>query len=413
MSDKPLNWYVNIYYVLPLIVVSCLSFNTWEGKHYISRLVVVMLFITVIKSRDVVKNNISDFDVRKILSYWLVVAALFSLFSIFRGESFGTARTILVSLIYVLVVPWGKINKNLVLLSIILGGITAGGFSIYERESLGVIAVGGVINQIPFATYVTITCLVTVNVYFVSQSKFVKLMAVLSTAGSIYAIIMSDVRGVWLAIIGVSVFYLFNYITRFKVKHAGILCIAFLVSGLFMSSSINVDRRVQHTKVEFQEITNGNYDTSIGIRLQLWRSAIEMIKLHPLTGLGTVQSKKEMELQYQKGFITSTALTFKDSHFHNQLLDSYVRYGIIGIILVIMISMSPIILIHRVRTDFRPSFIGISILLILAGLTDVPFMHTGLIYIILLYPAAILLSRKHKENYACEISKGKDDAVDH
>ncbi|HEH9401897.1 TPA: O-antigen ligase family protein [Aeromonas sobria] len=394
MSDKPLNWYVNIYYVLPLIVASCLSFNTWEGKHYISRLVVLMLFITILKSRDVIKNNLSDFDVRKILSYWLVVAALFSLFSIFRGESFGVARTIFVSLIYIIVVPWKKINKNLVLLSIMLGGVTAGGFSIYERVSLGVIAVGGVINSIPFATYATITCLVSINAYFISQSKFVKLMAFLSTAGSTYAIVMSDVRGIWLAIIVVSLFYLLNYIVQYKIKNVVVLCIAFLVGGIFISSSIDIERRVKQTEIEFQAINNGNYDTSIGLRLQLWRSAIEMIKAHPFTGLGTVKYKKEMELQYQNGLITSTALSFKDSHFHNQLLDSYVRYGIIGLLLVIMMSISPIILTHRVKTDFRHSFIGVSILIAIAGLTDVPFMHTGLIYILFLYPAAIFLSRK-------------------
>lgn len=392
MNDKPLAWYASIYYTLPLVVLSCLSFNTWEGKHYISKLVILMFLVGCVFSRNVLKANFENREIRKIIKFWLAVSALLYLFVIFRGEPSSSARTILVSLIYILVVPWSKITKEVVLFAVIAGGVAAGVASIYEHFFLGIARVGGIINQIPFATYVAITLIISLNTYNIYKNRLIKIISVISMLGSIYAIIMSEVRGVWLALIGISICYLLSKIARLAVKKIILMSISFLVIIVAFTSSTAMENRIKQTKVEFQEITNGNYDTSIGIRFQLWGSAIEMIKSHPLSGLGTIQYKNKMEEQYQKGLITSKALSFKDAHFHNQFLDSYVRYGILGLVFAFLIFTSPLYICNIIETAFKPSFVGIAILLIVAGLTDVPLMHTGLIYMIVLYPAAIVLS---------------------
>ncbi|MBL0599700.1 O-antigen ligase family protein [Aeromonas jandaei] len=394
MHDKSLNWYGNIYYVLPLIVASCLSFNTIEGKHYISKLVVLMLFIGLIFSRNVLKDNLENLEIRQIMIFWFAISLLLYLFVIFRGESSSSARTILVSLIYISVVPWRKITKKVVLLAVISGGVAAGVASIYEHIFLGITKVGGIVNEIPFATYVAITLIISVNTYNIYQNRLIKFIYLISMLGSIYAIVMSEVRGVWLALMSVGICYLLSKIAQLAVKKLILISISFLLLIAVFASFTAIEERVKQTEVEFQEITNGNYDTSIGLRLQLWGAAIDIIKTHPLSGLGTIEYKSKMEEQYQNGLITSKALSFKDSHFHNQFLDSYVRYGILGLVLAVLIFISPVYIFNVMERGIKLSFIGIAILLIVAGLTDVPLMHTGLIYMIVLYPAAIVLSKK-------------------
>ncbi|WP_421192210.1 O-antigen ligase family protein [Aeromonas jandaei] len=394
MHDKSLNWYGNIYYVLPLIVASCLSFNTIEGKHYISKLVVLMLFIGLIFSRNVLKDNLENLEIRQIMIFWFAISLLLYLFVIFRGESSSSARTILVSLIYISVVPWRKITKKVVLLAVISGGVAAGVASIYEHIFLGITKVGGIVNEIPFATYVAITLIISVNTYNIYQNRLIKFIYLISMLGSIYAIVMSEVRGVWLALMSVGICYLLSKIAQLAVKKLILISISFLLIIAVFASFTAIEERVKQTEVEFQEITNGNYDTSIGLRLQLWGAAIDIIKTHPLSGLGTIEYKSKMEEQYQNGLITSKALSFKDSHFHNQFLDSYVRYGILGLVLAVLIFISPVYIFNVMERGIKLSFIGIAILLIVAGLTDVPLMHTGLIYMIVLYPAAIVLSKK-------------------
>lgn len=384
---------MEIYHLLPIVILSCLSFNTWEGKHYISRLVVVMFVITCYMSRQVIKNNLQQSAIKTVVFFWFVTAAMFSLFHIFRGESFSIPRSILVSLVYLIIVPWENISRRYALLAIIVGGIFSGVISLYESVVLGITRVGVVINQIPFALYAAITLIIAIYALATYKSKWMKSAIWLALAGSAFAIVMSEVRGVWLALVCVAVFYALSQFKKLTIGKASLIAAIALMALFALSSIAEVERRISETKSEFVEMENGNPDTSIGIRFQLWRSAIEIIKSHPVMGAGTDSYKNEMLSQHQQGLITSTALSFKDAHFHNQYLDSYVRYGIIGLILVISVFLSPVVSSYLIKSDFLSMNVSITVLLFVAGLTDVPLMHTGIIYIIVLYPAVIAFSK--------------------
>lgn len=384
--QQSLRWYMECYHLLPLFILSCLSFNTWEGKHYISRLVVIMLVVTLFAARGVIIYNFFRPEILKATRFWLGIAFIMSCYHFLRGETFSTPRTIIVSLIYMLVVPWHNISRQSVLLIILLGGCVAGVSGLYERAILNIARVGSVINEIPFALYVAITLLIAIHTLNFFQSRSMKLAAWLAILGSTFAVITSEVRGVWLAFGCVALFSVIGQLKKLTVGKATLMVVITLVGLLFLSSIEVVENRIIQTKNEFVEIANGNQNTSIGIRFQLWRSAIDIIESHPFMGVGTEGYKNAMESQYQQGLITSTALSFKNAHFHNQYLDSYVRYGVIGLVLVIIIFLSPGFL-YRGRLN-----ISISILLLSSGLTDVPLMHTGIIYMVVLYPAVIIFS---------------------
>lgn len=354
-----------------------------------------MLVVACYMSRQVIKNNFQQSVVKNMVVFWLVIAAVFSLFYIFRGESFSIPRTILVSLVYLVIVPWENISRRYALLAIIMGGGAAGVLSLYEHVVLGITRVGGVINQIPFALYAAITLIIAVYALATTYKiKWMKSVTWLALAGSTFAIIMSEARGVWLALVCVAVFYVLSQLKKLTIGKASLMVTIAIMTFFALSSIAEVERRISETKIEFFEIANGNPDTSIGIRLQLWRSAMDIIKSHPVMGAGTYVYKDEMLSQHQQGLITSAALFFKDAHFHNQYLDSYVRYGIIGLMLVISIFLSPIVLNYLIKSDFFNINVSITALLFLAGLTDVPLMHTGVLYIIVLYPAVIAFSKK-------------------
>ena len=90
--------------------------------------------------------------------------------------------------------------------------------------------------------------------------------------------------------------------------------------------------------------------------------------------------------------ITSAVLSFKNAHYHNQYLDSYVRYGVPGLLIVFVIFMSPYLLYGLQCTPQGFLCISISSVCLIAGLTDVPLIHTGIIYVIILYSAVIYLT---------------------
>ncbi|MGE6234927.1 O-antigen ligase family protein [Aeromonas media] len=385
---------MQIYYLLPIFLLSCLAFNSETGKHYISRLVVVMLVISVFTARDILRSNINKPEIKKIMFFWLPIIVFFAGYHVFRGEAFGVPRTILVSLVYIVIVPWHRMSKQAILFVILLGGCVAGGVGLYEYAILNVRRVGGIINQIPFALYVAITLLISIHVAWSSQYRYIKPLAWLCVIGSSFAIIMSEVRGIWLALLLIAAIFAVRQSQQLTLRRIATMTAIVLALLVMLSSIPDVTRRINETKQEFTRISEGNKDTSIGIRLQLWYSAIDIIKNHPLMGVGTQNYPYIMEQQYQQGMITSVALSFKNSHYHNQYLDTYVRYGVIGFIMVFVILISPNILFYNKDLNVTNLYSSISCVLIFSGLTDVPLIHTGVVYVLILYPSAIFFTSR-------------------
>lgn len=383
---------LQIYYLLPIFLLSCLAFNTETGKHYISRLVVVMLVISVFTARDILWSNINKPEIKKIMFFWLPIIVFFAGYHVFRGEAFGVPRTILVSLVYIVIVPWNRMSRQAMLFVILLGGCVAGGVGLYEYAILNVRRVGGIINQIPFALYVAITLLISIHVAWSNQYRYIKPLAWLCVIGSSFAIIMSEVRGIWLALLLIAAIFAVRQSQQLTLRRIATMTAIVLALLVMLSSIPDVTRRINETKQEFTQISEGNKDTSIGIRLQLWHSAMDIIKNHPLMGVGTQNYPYIMEQQYQQGMITSVALSFKNAHYHNQYLDTYVRYGMIGFIIAFVILISPNILFYNKGLNVTNLYSSISYVLIFSGLTDVPLIHTGVVYVLILYPSAIFFT---------------------
>lgn len=383
---------LQIYYLLPIFLLSCLAFNTETGKHYISRLVVVMLVISVFTARDILWSNINKPEIKKIMFFWLPIIVFFAGYHVFRGEAFGVPRTILVSLVYIVIVPWNRMSRQAMLFVILLGGCVAGGVGLYEYAILNVRRVGGIINQIPFALYVAITLLISIHVAWSNQYRYIKPLAWLCVIGSSFAIIMSEVRRIWLALLLIAAIFAVRQSQQLTLRRIATMTAIVLALLVMLSSIPDVTRRINETKQEFTQISEGNKDTSIGIRLQLWHSAMDIIKNHPLMGVGTQNYPYIMEQQYQQGMITSVALSFKNAHYHNQYLDTYVRYGMIGFIIAFVILISPNILFYNKGLNVTNLYSSISYVLIFSGLTDVPLIHTGVVYVLILYPSAIFFT---------------------
>lgn len=385
---------LQIYYLLPIFLLSCLAFNSETGKHYISRLVVVMLVISVFTARDTLWSNVNKPEIKKIMFFWLPIIVFFAGYHVFRGEAFGVPRTILVSLVYIVIVPWHRMSRQAMLFVILLGGCVAGGVGLYEYAILNVRRVGGIINQIPFALYVAITLLISIHVAWSNQYRYIKPLAWLCVIGSSFAIIMSEVRGIWLALLLIAAIFAVRQSQQLTLRRIATMTAIVLALLVMLFSIPDVTRRINETKQEFTLISEGNKDTSIGIRLQLWHSAMDIIKNHPLMGVGTQNYPYIMEQQYQQGMITGVALSFKNSHYHNQYLDTYVRYGMIGFIIAFLVLISPSILFYNKGLNVTNLYSSISCVLIFSGLTDVPLIHTGVVYVLILYPSAIFFTSR-------------------
>ena len=96
---------------------------------------------------------------------------------------------------------------------------------------------------------------------------------------------------------------------------------------------------------------------STGMRLQAWKSAIELIKANPLAGTGTGDVKDELvKVYYQKGY---TEIYNLKLNAHNQFLQSFASLGVLGFLFLIMVMLAATVNAVKTRNWLLFSFTGI------------------------------------------------------
>ncbi|MGL4222006.1 MAG: O-antigen ligase family protein, partial [Shewanella sp.] len=122
----------------------------------------------------------------------------------------------------------------------------------------------------------------------------------------------------------------------------------------------------------------------------LWKTAIQAIESQPIFGVGTIGWKQLVDNNVKLGKLTATIgdYGFANSHAHNQFLDSYMRLGIIGLAISLFFITYPTFTFKNNNNLCVKLYLPI--FLLICGLSDVPLFHTGLIYMVALYPFIIL-----------------------
>jgi len=100
--------------------------------------------------------------------------------------------------------------------------------------------------------------------------------------------------------------------------------------------------RIGEISSDLASYTQGNKDTSVGIRLQLYDAALELIERQPVFGLGDEGFRDEMKSLAQQGQLTPLAAQFGQGETHNQLLAYAANYGLIGGAMLLGIYVVPI-----------------------------------------------------------------------
>jgi O-antigen ligase len=206
----------------------------------------------------------------------------------------------------------------------------------------------------------------------------VKLLA--GIAG-LYTAYLSQTRGTW---IGIPIFVLITlFILRPRVsirKQITVAVTALLLVTAFFGTSNMVQQRLvqaQHDILEY--FGNGNVDTSVGIRFQLWKGSWILYKEHPLVGVGQEGFSAALGDLERRQIITSAARAL--AHSHNEILHSMATLGTVGLIAILCLYFVPgayflrgvVHVDHEIRAAAGMGLILCGGFFIL-GLTDVMFI---------------------------------------
>ncbi len=118
-----------------------------------------------------------------------------------------------------------------------------------------------------------------------------------------------------------------------------LLCAA-TVLPVALSQTVRT-RMFTDVSVDLSNLSKGHPDSSVGIRLELYKAALILIRQNPVTGLGAHGFHDAMAPMAEKGIITPTAADLGRGEVHNQILAYTADYGIGGFIAMLAVYVVP------------------------------------------------------------------------
>ena len=205
-------------------------------------------------------------------------------------------------------------------------------------------------------------------------------LAYLSFPAGVTASILSGSRGGWLALL-LSFLPMYSYGRHALGRRTVVILVASV--GLMGAASLlpqtGVRERVLDVQREITLYNNGNPDTSVGARLEMWKGAWTLFLKHPVTGIGRANYNRGLNDLIDRGVINRAMRDYH--HAHNELLNALATQGLLGALALIALYAAPLRFFTRQLKHAGPHrpYALAGVLLVLSfvdfGLTQVMFAH--------------------------------------
>ena len=303
-----------------------------------------------------------------------------------EGEALDAPSRFLIIAIVFLALYRIPINGKWVFRSAMLACLTAFIVAVYEvfttktyRVNLGI----GILESAYTLSMLLFLCL---SAAILERDKFWKYIAIFSVIAGATALLQTGTRGAWLATIlaGMIFLKLLSSKDNRKLIFIGCLCL-FLTAFISYNFSDTLRKRLNFTVNELQLFGKMHLATnSSNLRLIYWEHAWEGFKQSPITGL-SYQENATLRQQFANKYkVRMVGIKDGRSSSHNELLNSMVQKGILGLAAILLIYLIP--LQHFARkfksTNQTVRFYAISGIctitsIAVSGLTEAPLMHTS------------------------------------
>lgn len=349
---------------------------------------VIVAIISILTSLITYKLQIIKSNCRNPIIWVAVVLAIYAgTMHHVQGGSPGLIRAYACASLLMLFFPRQLLTQRFLVMLSLIGSATLFTNSAYYSLYLNLDRTFGLLNPIPYSTIAASISILSFFHLLEARSKKLKLASFIALTLSISCVILSLTRGIWLALIVTMATMLL--ITAWRKKSIGSysLISVLILTGFYFTFEHSVANRIDRTFYELNQINNGNMNTSIGQRLQLWRASFLLAGESPWFGLGSGHSVALQRL-YDERIVSQQLIELKNQHYHNQMIDYTVKLGVFGTSLLLLLYLVPIYLAVKKRTPYLSFIIGFVVLYFVAGLTDVPLNHaeTILMYLMLIIP---------------------------
>lgn len=322
-------------------------FNVPNSKHVLSRLIAIVCVYLIIAYKGELKENFKIKHKRVYVSILLLSFLYYVFLHVYNDGHFDFARVLITTGIFIFLVPRHFFVWNSFAFMIFFSSAIMVVFGLYEKYFLGADRIGGLVNSGPYA-FVCGLLLISL-VYLLSyKRKSVYWVFSFLAPGLLYIVFLTGTRTSWLSL-SVCFFLIFTY-QVLKLKSQYKYFILFFLPVIFYSISTieKVNERIKNTNYEVSKmVSNSDYISSAGARLDMWRNGVSFWSSSPIYGVNRSTEYYLIEDSFQKGkmqWLARYHLTRTDrSSYHNVYVQSLVKGGIIGLLGMVIMIITPLL----------------------------------------------------------------------
>ncbi|MGV8898269.1 MAG: O-antigen ligase family protein [Burkholderiaceae bacterium] len=258
------------------------------------------------------------------------------------------------------------------------GAISSGLFAAWQFFLVGSMRAEGFTNPIQFGNIsilLGIFCLAGLG-WAASQRRSVFWLSLLS--GGIFlgllGSLLSESRGSWISfpVALLVVYRCYGCVLNKRHVATSLAAIVLLFGALYVVPRSPMEARVKLAITEAQAyIRSGNSTTSVGARLEMWRTGLMLIPEHPWLGWGKEGYMKGAANLVETGKVR--LVPGEHNHLHNEYLDTLVKRGLLGLIALLALYLIPLALFARRVRDKNKAVRPYAVAGVLLSVTYISF----------------------------------------
>ena len=268
--------------------------------------------------------------------------------------------------------------------------------------------------HIDYSVFLAFTAILLLNRLFSSRytltEKLLLLLFFLSVTGNLFISIGRTGQVAFLLTIFVAT------VIHFRLSVKSILLFVITSSILFAGAyqlSPNFQKRVASVKYDIDRLSNGAYGTSLGLRAAFWIISWDIIKEHPVLGVGSGDYKLAAQDILEKNTYHFSAFVkqwLASWHYHSQYLMIAVQTGLTGLVLLFAMLLQ----FYRLKIA-DPELRELSILFItvfaISLLAEPLWIKQFTLALFILFSGLFIAAGNDRDEKSRELDEGEKDTI--
>jgi len=243
-------------------------------------------------------------------------------------------------------------------------------FSLYEylynSPNFPVIGLTGAYSQLFLGPIAALSLLMSYYAYkqwLSNNNRWLTILVPVFIFMGLFTILFSLSRIGYITVLFGSFFIILILAKSFK--NILLTCTLIILTAIYSQQIDSVKFKTDKALTNFSEYINAENNSkkdlqfsSVGLRLETWRSAQYIYKEHPFIGIGNGNYPNVIKKYINKGLVSPSVVLM--GHAHNTFIEALISKGTIGLLMLLIIFYFPVYIAWKNKNKNHLSFVTVS-----------------------------------------------------